>query len=156
MSFGSDVRKELGVGDLDSAEAAQEWNWKKWSWLSTFRQSSIQRYSQTTTTCLQRPAWAPIFQNWYQFYRNKLWITTIFALTFEQRPLFRVPRLATVHRFESIRINQRKFADFSLDFVIGHTANTLKFSTHQNWPNHQYQPKLPEIANIAKRHSPET
>ncbi len=26
MSFGSDVRKELGVGDLDSAEAAQEWN----------------------------------------------------------------------------------------------------------------------------------
>ncbi len=45
---------------------------------------------------------ASLSPNSPKFYTNKLWITTTYAITVEQRPLFGVPRVVNVDRFDCI------------------------------------------------------
>jgi hypothetical protein len=54
-----------------------------------YSQTCVKGQLRTMATCLQRPAWTPIFQN---FNSNKLWIMATYALTFEQRPLLGGPK----------------------------------------------------------------
>jgi hypothetical protein len=50
---------------------------------------------------------ASLSPNFQKFHRYKLWITTPYALTFEQRPLFGVPRVAIVNRFDCTCIRKK-------------------------------------------------
>jgi hypothetical protein len=64
--------------------------------LLKYSQTCVNNHLWATTACVQRPAWSQIFKIDRIFIKNKLLIMA----TLEQWPLFWLPRMAIVHRFD--------------------------------------------------------